>query len=271
MKLNIVPARTGVEWVRLGLQTFRRQPLAFVSLFFFLMAAISIVSQIPLIGSIVAPLLLPFMTLGIMVATSVAHGDSKTQKPTAAAMFIAAFGAMRAHWRPMMRLGMIYAVYFMMAIALSALIDGGELAKAYLLDAELTPEVIGSSDFQSARLLVMVLNLPLSLAMWHAPALIHWHHVEPVKSLFFSVVALFRNFTAYAMFGLSWFGVFMVAGIALGLLATVLVGVGAMGMGDGASTIGSALMVGGALILAAMSLSSTWFTFRDSFDSDDAS
>jgi hypothetical protein len=51
-------------------------------------------------------------------------------------------------------------------------------------------------------------------------------------------------------------------------VATVLVGVGAIGMGDGASAIGGALMVGSALVLAAMSLSSTWFTFRDSFNAD---
>jgi hypothetical protein len=260
MKLHIVPAKTGVEWVRLGLRTFWRQPLAFVSLFFFFMAVISIVSQIPLVGSIVAPILLPFMTLGLMVATSVAN-DNQTGKPTAPAMYMAAFGAMRAQWRPMVTLGLIYAVYFVVVIALSALIDGGQLAKAYLFDADVTPEVIDSSDFQAARLMVMALNVPLSLAMWHAPALIHWHHVEPVKSLFFSVIALFRNFTAYAMFGLSWFGVFMIAGIALGLLVTVL-------MGGGASVISSALMVGSALILAAMSLSSTWFTFRDSFDAE---
>ena len=31
------------------------------------------------------------------------------------------------------------------------------------------------------------------------------------------------------------------------------------------AAIGSALMIGSALVLAAMSLSSTWFTFRDSF------
>jgi hypothetical protein len=264
MKLNLVPAKTGVEWVRLGLRTFWRQPLAFVSLFFFFMALISIVSQVPILGTLAAPILLPFMSLALMVATSVAHSN-ETGKPTSPAMFMAAAAAMRTEWRRMVVLGVIYAVYFIAAVCLSALIDGGMLAKAYLFDTDVTPEMAATSNFQSARLLVMALNLPLSLAMWHAPALIHWHQVDPVKSLFFSVVALFRNFTAYAMFGLSWLGVFMIAGIALGLLATVLVGVGAMGMGGGATAIGSALMVGSALILAAMSLSSTWFTFRDSF------
>jgi len=92
--------------------------------------------------------------------------------------------------------------------------------------------------------------------------------VEPVKSIFFSIVALFRNFGAYALFGLAWFGVFMLAGIAIGLLATVLIGVGAMGSDGAALAIGNILMIGTALVLAAMSLASTWFTFRDSFDAN---
>ena len=50
MKLNLVPARTGVEWVRLGLKNFWRQPLAFVSLFLMFMALITSISQLPLIG-----------------------------------------------------------------------------------------------------------------------------------------------------------------------------------------------------------------------------
>jgi hypothetical protein len=109
----------------------------------------------------------------------------------------------------------------------------------------------------------MCLNLPLSLAMWHAPALVHWHGVEPVKSIFFSVVAVFRNFGAYALFGLAWLGVFLIAGIGMGLVATVLIGVGG---GGAAAAMGNILIVGSALVLAAMSMSSTWFTFRDSFD-----
>ena len=84
MKLNLVPARTGAEWVRIGLKTFWRQPLAFISLFFLFMASISIASQLPLIGSVLAPILLPFMTLGLMVATSVAYTADR-QKPAAPA------------------------------------------------------------------------------------------------------------------------------------------------------------------------------------------
>ncbi|QNK65639.1 BPSS1780 family membrane protein [Variovorax sp. PAMC26660] len=274
MKLNLVPARTGAEWVRLGLKTFWRQPLAFISLFFLLMAMISTVSIVPILGSLFAPALVPFMTLGLMVATSVAYTDNAegvgqagdAKRPTGSAMFVAVFSAMRAEWRSLLVLGIISAVYFVLAVMVTTLVDGGQLARAYLLDDPLTPEVITSSDFQVARMLLMCLNLPLSLAMWHAPALVHWHRVEPVKSIFFSIVALFRNFGAYTLFGIAWFGVFLIAGIGMGLLATVLIGVGAMGSGGAALAVGNVLIVGTALVLAAMSLSSTWFTFRDTFD-----
>lgn len=274
MKLHLVPARTGAEWVRLGLKTFWRQPLAFVSLFFLLMALISTVSLLPLVGSLLAPVLLPFLTLGMMVASSVAHEGNPgqlgtaghAQRPAGSAMFIAVLEAMRAEWRPLVKLGLISAVYFALAVLLTGFFDGGQLARAYLLDQAPTAEVMASSDFQLARMFLMALNLPLSLAMWHAPALVHWHRVEPVKSIFFSIVALFRNFGAYALFGLSWFGVFLLAGIAMSLVATVLIGVGAAA-GAGAM-LANVLLVGSALVLAAMSLSSTWFTFRDSFRAD---
>ena len=274
MKLHLVPAKTGAQWVRLGLKTFWRQPLAFISLFFLLMAVISTVSVLPVIGSIVAPVLLPFMTLGLMIATSVAYTDNAEglgqagdkRRPTGSAMFVAVFSTIRAEWRSLVTLGVISAAYFVVAVMITALVDGGQLARAYLLDADLTPEVIQSSDFQVARMLLMCLNLPLSLAMWHAPALVHWHGVTPVKSIFFSIVALFRNFGAYALFGVAWFGVFLIAGLGMGLIATVLVGVGAMGAGGAAAAVGNFLIIGTALVLAAMSLSSTWFTFRDSFD-----
>jgi len=276
MKLNLVPARTGAEWVRLGLKTFWRQPLAFISLFFLLMAMISTVSVLPVLGSVVAPILLPFMTLGLMVATSVAYTDNAeglgsagdAKRPTGSAMFVAVFGAMRAEWRSLAVLGVISAVYFVLAVLVTAAVDGGQLARAYLLDDALTPEVIASSDFQVARMLLMCLNLPLSLAMWHAPALVHWHRVEPVKSIFFSLVAMFRNFGAYALYWLAWCGVLLLGLLAAALVGTIVIGVGSLGSGSGAMTAGNLLMLGTVLTLAAMTQASNWFTFRDTFYPD---
>ena len=63
MKLHIVPARTGLEWVRQGITVFWRQPMALAALFFMTMAAMSLATMLPLIGPAVALSLLPSATL----------------------------------------------------------------------------------------------------------------------------------------------------------------------------------------------------------------
>jgi hypothetical protein len=50
MKFQLVPARTGFVWVRLGIRTFLRQPLALTGLFFMFMAGMTLISQLPLLG-----------------------------------------------------------------------------------------------------------------------------------------------------------------------------------------------------------------------------
>ena len=50
MKLQLVPARTGIVWVKLGIQTFFRQPLALSGLFFMFLAVMSLAGMVPVIG-----------------------------------------------------------------------------------------------------------------------------------------------------------------------------------------------------------------------------
>ena len=111
--------------------------------------------------------------------------------------------------------------------------------------------------------LSMGLYLPLSLLFWHAPGLVHWHNVPPVKAVFFSLVACVRNIGALVVFGLSWMGVFIVAGIVMALISAVLAQV----LGG----IANGLMIATAMLLAAMFFTSIVFTFRDCFAAPDES
>jgi hypothetical protein len=262
MKLQIVPARTGVLWVRQGLAVFWRQPLAFISLFFFFMAVVSIASQLPVVGGAVALALLPAMTLALLAATAHA-ANAAPGRPAAGSVFMAALQAVRRDIKQLGVMGVLYAIGFLAVMGISALADGGQFAAIYLFGGELTPEIAQQDDFQVAVWIAMALYLPLSLGFWHAPALLHWHGVPPVKSIFFSLVACFRNFGALTVFGLVWLGVFIGAGIIISLLTGLLMALGAMA--GGGAAMGSVMMVGGALVLAAMFFSSVWFTFRDSF------
>lgn len=256
MKLHIVPARTGMTWVRLGIRAFWRQPMALAALFFMTMAAMSLASLIPLVGPAVALALLPSATLAMMVAAAQA---AQGRFPTPAVLLVA-FRTGRQRLSDMLTLGALYAAGFLAVMGLSALVDGGQFARVYLGGAQLTQEVAAQPAFQGAMWLSMVLYLPLSLLFWHAPGLVHWHGVPPVKALFFSIVACLRNFGAFLVYGLGWLGVFMIGGVVVTLASALLAGLGL------AATAAGGIMVATAMMLASMFFTSVVFTFRDCFE-----
>ncbi len=251
MKLNIVPARTGASWVKSGILTFFKQPLALAGLFFMFMAVMTIATMLPLLGSALALGLLPAATLGLMAATQEA---TKGKFPTPL-ILVSAFRAGRQRMRAMLTLGALYALGFLAIMGLTALFDGGSFARMYLLGAQISRETLAEPGFQTAMWVGMGLYLPLSLLFWHAPALVHWHGVPPVKSLFFSFVACMRNFGAYTVFGLAWVGVFVLAGVLMTIVAALF----------DSPQLAAAAMVPVALIMATMFFTSIFFTFRDSF------
>ena len=255
MKLKPVPARTGWLWVKLGITTFMHQPLALAGLFLLYMLALSLLSALPVIGNLLALALLPATTLGLMVATREA-ASGKFPLPN---LILSAFRAGRERLRAMLVLGAVYALGFMAVLGVSALFDGGQFAQVYLGSAEMTQEVVLSDSFQQAMWVGMLLYLPLALLFWHAPALVHWQGISPAKSLFFSLMACWQNKGALALFMLAWMGVFMVTGLVLSLLGSLL----------GSPDLLASLLFAAALTLAAMFFSSFYFTFRDSFTDDE--
>lgn len=252
MKLNLVPARTGLVWVKLGIRTFFKQPLALAGLFFMFMAVMTIASQVPFIGFALAMTLLPAATLGLMSATQEAT-QGRFPMPI---VLLAAFRADKKKTRAMLVLGGLYALGFLTAMGVSALVDGGDFARVYLGGASPTREMLLQPEFQVAMWVFIGLHLPLSLMFWHAPALVHWHDLPPLKSLFFSIVACFRNFWAFAIFGLMWLGVLVLVVIGVTTLAALL----------GSPGLAGDLLFPVLLLIASMFFTSLYFTFRDSFE-----
>lgn len=250
MKLHPVTARTGLQWVREGIQTFWRQPLAMSGLFFLFMAVVSVVSALPLIGTAVALALLPAATLGLMAAAREAS-EGKFPMPTVLA---SAFRAGKERLTAMLQLGAFYAGGFLLVMGVSALFDGGQFAQMYLGGGKVTTETMQSDAFQTAMLAGMALYLPLALMFWHAPALVHWHGISPVKSLFFSFIACWQNKWAMLVYLLGWMTVFLVGGLLVSLVASLMGG-----------AVLQVVLYPAALLMAAMFFTSFYFTFRDSF------
>ena len=252
MKLHLLPARTGATWVKLGIRTFFRQPLALAGLFFMFMALMSVATMVPMIGLPLAMTLLPSITLGLMAGSKEAD-QGKFPMPL---ILLSAFRAGPQKARAMLTLGALYAGGFMCAMGLAYLVDGGGFASMYLGGQAPAAELMGSSEFQSAMWVFIGLHLPLSLLFWHAPALVYWQDLPALKSLFFSIVACLRNFWAFTVFAVLWMAVMVVAVLSVTTLATLL---------DTPALAGT-LLFPALLLVASMFFTSLYFTFRDCFE-----
>jgi hypothetical protein len=254
MKLNIVPARTGISWVRQGIQTFWRQPIALSGLFFIFMAIMALCSVLFWIGSVIALVLLPAATLGLMAATR----EASLGKFPMPGILVSAFRAGQQRKKDMLILGLIYASSFISIMGLSALIDGGEFARLYLLGGSINPEIIQTTEFQMAMWLTMLMYMPLSAGFWHASALVHWNGVPAVKSIFFSFMACVSNWRAFAVYMLLWLAIYGAIGFGLSIAAVL----------TGNSDWVSLVMLPVFLLLTAMFFTSSYFTYKDCFQTD---
>ena len=250
MNLRLVPARAGLQWAVQGIRTFWRQPLAMSGLFFVFMATVSLVSVLPLIGGTLALVLLPALTLGMMAATQVA-GEGRFPMPGVL------FTALKAgpNRKAMLQLGAAYAAGFLVLMAVSMLADGGKFARIYLMGGAVTPEVVDNADFQAALWVSMLLYIPFSMLFWHAPALVHWHGVPVLKSLFFSWMACWRNLKAFAVYAAFWTGMFLAAGVSALLVSSAL--------GDAQMML--SILMPLALLGVAMFFTSMLYSVRDCF------
>jgi hypothetical protein len=243
MKLNIVPAATGFQWVRLGFRTFLKQPLALAVLVFMYATLGVALLVIPFVGPFLALALAPVATLGLMAATRAAEAG---MFPMPAVLFTA-LRATRERVRAMLLLGCAYAALLLvLGIVVALLVPMS-------FDGKTTADIAQSDEFRMRVLLTMLLYIPFSLAFWHAPALVHWHGVPAGKSLFFSFVACIRNLRAFVAYGIGWAGIGVVVVAASGVAAAV-------------SPWFAAVVFGAASTIATIAFYiSLYFTFRDSF------
>nr|WP_297354748.1 BPSS1780 family membrane protein [uncultured Caldimonas sp.] len=256
MKLRLVPARQGALWVRQAFRVFFRQPLAFSALFFLFVFGAFLLLVLPLVGPLVMLTLLPIVTLGFMIATQ----HSMSGRFPLPGVFLHPFRGDRSRVRALLQLGIGYAVASLLLMWLADLLDGGKFAQlqeAVVRGGE-SNEAVDSSGAQTGLLLRLVLALPLSIAFWHAPALVHWFGVSTGKSVFFSLVACWRNRGAFVVYGLTWAGVIALFGIMSTLVFSLL----------SAPQLASLAAFPAALMFSTVFYVSLYFTFVDCFEVD---
>lgn len=214
MKLRVVPASQGLQWVKNGIAVCARQPWGFLSLLGLMVTGSLLLSAVPLLGALVAAGALPMIWMAFMLASRRALSDRRIS-PLLIGELLKDADA-RKRW---LKLGSIYALAMFVVVTLGLIMGPGPEAFGKALEnIKPSDNALPPSAVLQTMLWWAGLMLPVSLVFWHTPALVFWGRVPVGKALFFSAVASWRNLAAFAVYGACW----MALHVAVGAVAQVL-------------------------------------------------
>ena len=286
MQARSLPAERGTYWLLEGFRLFRRNPPFITALtLLYLLLVQGIALLLPGIGPILLPLILPALTL--IVANGCRLVD-EGQKPGKENLLHGLTGK-DGNGPAMLRLGGLQLAGAVILVILSTALGDG--ADPFAEVAEATPPVVvgmespipgnagsdtppaseappanpagAAADPQEAAILgallrLMLMAAPLIIAFWFAPFLVGWDRVSPLKSLFFSMVASWRNWRALGMFTL---GAILLAGIVPGVILIVISQIA--GLALSVALIALRLML--VFLVAPVLTASIYVSYRDIF------
>ena len=178
-----LPARYGLQWFLDGLRLFRTNPPLLSALTFLYFAVILLLLQLPVIGQVLVPVLLPLLALVLANGCrAIARGGPKHLQELAA-------GCVEA--RPMLfKLGLMQLAGSLVVMSVAAALG---LEFDPLKPEQSIPALLG----------LLALSLPLLFAFWFSPLLAGWHGTPAGKAVFFSLVGCLRNWRAMIAFVLT--------------------------------------------------------------------
>ena len=211
----------GLNWLRESYRMFSAHRLGWISMLAGYYVALIVVDVVPWIGVFIAPMIKPVLSVGFLAA---AWTQERGGKPSLR-MLLRGFGANLAALLP---LGFIFVVGISIAIAATALIDGGRLLEmlygaAPAADADPTgaarsvQQTLASTNVQLAMLFGVLCALPTILALWWAPALVVFQDAPLLAALGASLRAAIANWRAALRYAL---GVFALGAVVPTLVTT---------------------------------------------------
>ena len=194
MQARIVSTPQGARWLADGWRLFRAAPLGWLALVFAYWLIMTLVSVVPILGVVIASVLVPAFSVGFMAAARAAARRGQLE-------LALLFDGFRHHLRSQIILGVVYFACLGLLLAATALADGGALAGWMLAARRPSDEVVQSEEFFAALVCAAALYAPVLMMFWFAPPLAAWHAVAPVKALFFSFFACLMNWRAFLAYG----------------------------------------------------------------------
>jgi hypothetical protein len=220
MQALTLPARSGWRWLAEGFRIFRKNQLMLSLAVLGYWILMALINSVPLIGQLVATLLIPVFSVSLMNACRLLE-QGRPFPP----QFL--FSGFQQNLRTLLTLGVVYIAVSVAILAIVALADGGVLFRLMVLAERPDEQALAGDGVMVAGQLALVLFAPLMMAYWYAPVLVAWHDLPVGKALFFSFVACLRNWRAFLVYALAVMVVgALVPGLLVGLFTILFSSVG---------------------------------------------
>lgn len=191
-------ARRGLFWLRQAFSMFRAEPLRWLLLIaaYYVIVVVVQLAPWPALGKFAAAIFKPVFAVGFLAA---AWAQERGGKPALADLF----RGFRSNLWALLPLGLVFFAGMTLAVAATAVIDGGALIAWGAGGEDPSEEVLASGRLQLALLFGVACALPTLLALWFAPALVVFHDAGAVAALGASLRAALANWRPVAVFGLA--------------------------------------------------------------------
>jgi hypothetical protein len=250
MQARRLPARHGFLWLIASFKIFRSNPPLVTALTMGYMFVVVAINLLPFIGPFLLPLALP--TLIVVLA----NGCRAIQRGGGIGGISLTFGVQKRRVE-LVRLGGLHLLGSLVILVASSIMEGGQIS----LFAQ--GKAIDEEEMAAAMARLMLVAMPVVAAFWFAPLLTAWDDVSPLKSVFFSFVASWRNWRAFAMYGLT-------AGlIAIVIPGGLLIAASALSeaFGNGLSIAVRMLLI---FVMAPVMMASVFVSYQDVFHGETA-
>jgi hypothetical protein len=200
--MNDLPARTGWEWLKQGIGLFRKQPAALTTLLFANILFSIGLSAVPILGSVLAVVLIPSFTMAFMQAClMIENGDRVTPA-------VLLTGFRKPALVALCKLGLVYLAVSLLMMVITRLAIPPEVIMQMMPrpDAK-TPPTIQTSHML-ALFGVFLLDVAVLVTLCFAAPLTYWKHMGPGKATFYSFFAVIRTARPFLVLLAAWFAIF---------------------------------------------------------------
>jgi uncharacterized membrane protein len=230
MHIETVGAARGLDWITEGFALFRKNPLIWIVNFIIALAIVTLLSLIPVIGSIATMLLQPVLLGGLLLGCrSLRKGEDLRIEHL--------FDGFRQSTKPLLMVGLYSGLaYLAVALVAALIIGGGAISVGILGEVSDSPELASGAAAVGTLVVVLVsalMALPIAMATWFAPSLVLFRGLAPLEALKASFFACLRNWLPFLVYGLAMLVLVVIAIIpaGLGLLILGPTGIGTVYVG----------------------------------------